>query len=104
MHGDSQANAKGSRRRWTGLGQLTLVEHALCPLDPAASLVENLIHAVPTFSWIKIGTCVKHVRESSRHRVCPRRMNSICGAFSLSGPPHRVNTVLPRVLPSHIAR
>jgi hypothetical protein len=31
-------------RRWAGLGQLTLVEHALCPLDPAASLVENLVH------------------------------------------------------------
>ena len=33
-----------SRRRQTGMGQLTLVEHSLCPLDPAASLVENLIH------------------------------------------------------------
>jgi len=26
------------------MGQLTLVEHSLCPLDPAASLVENLVH------------------------------------------------------------
>ena len=27
-----------------GIGQLTLVEHSLCPLDPRASLVENLVH------------------------------------------------------------
>lgn len=27
-----------------GRGQLTLVEHALCPLDPQRSLVENLVH------------------------------------------------------------
>ena len=26
------------------MGQLTLVEHSLCPLDSAASLVENLVH------------------------------------------------------------
>lgn len=26
------------------MGQLTLVEHSLCPLDPAASLVESLVH------------------------------------------------------------
>src|SRR5438876_10938182 len=34
------------RRRLAGSGraQLTLVEHSLCPLDPAASLVENLVH------------------------------------------------------------
>ncbi|MCI0539967.1 MAG: hypothetical protein L0Z50_32580, partial [Verrucomicrobiales bacterium] len=30
--------------RSTGLGQLTLLEHALCPLDPRVSLVENLVH------------------------------------------------------------
>ncbi|MDA7979497.1 MAG: hypothetical protein MPJ50_12095 [Pirellulales bacterium] len=27
-----------------GTGQLTLVEHSLCPLDPRASLVKNLVH------------------------------------------------------------
>lgn len=31
-------------RRWSGLGQLSLVEHSLCPLDPNASLVEGLVH------------------------------------------------------------
>lgn len=30
-------------RRVTGIGQLSLVEHALCPLDSRTSLVENLI-------------------------------------------------------------
>lgn len=30
----------------TGHGQLTLVEHSLCPLDTAISLAENLIHSV----------------------------------------------------------
>ncbi len=30
----------------TGLGQLTLIEHALCPLDPRAALVANLVHEV----------------------------------------------------------
>lgn len=32
------------KNRRVGLGQLTLVEHSLCPLDPGASLVENLVH------------------------------------------------------------
>lgn len=35
------------RRRTVGVGgraQLSLVEHALCPLDPAGSLVPNLVH------------------------------------------------------------
>ena len=31
-------------RRRSAIGQLTLVEHALCPLDSRASLVENLVH------------------------------------------------------------
>ena len=31
-------------RRPTGFGQLTLIEHALCPLDGRSSLVENLVH------------------------------------------------------------
>ncbi len=33
-----------SRPLRTGLGQLSLVEHALCPLDARVSLVENLVH------------------------------------------------------------
>lgn len=43
MQGSSQGTRK-TGHRWTGLGQLSLVEHSLCPLDPGASLVENLVH------------------------------------------------------------
>lgn len=39
-----QPNHKSSDLSLIGRGQLTLVEHALCPLDPQASLVENLVH------------------------------------------------------------
>lgn len=42
-----------ANRRWMdkelGWGQLTLVEHSLCPLDPRASLVENLVHEASYF-------------------------------------------------------
>ena len=48
---DSVANASSvkrssmpSRRNSTGMSQLSLVEHALCPLDPRTSLVDNLVH------------------------------------------------------------
>lgn len=43
MQGGRQTRNKAGRR-WSGLGQLSLVEHALCPLDAGASLVENLVH------------------------------------------------------------
>ena len=33
-----------SKRIHNGVGQLTLVEHALCPLDTRVSLVESLVH------------------------------------------------------------
>jgi hypothetical protein len=40
----------------TGHGQLTLVEHALCPLDPETSLAENLVH-----------TTRYHFTDANRH-------------------------------------
>lgn len=40
----------------TGHGQLTLVEHALCPLDPETSLTENLVH-----------TTRYHFTDANRH-------------------------------------
>jgi hypothetical protein len=43
MQSGSQTKGKMSRR-WSGLAQLSLVEHSLCPLDVSASLVENLVH------------------------------------------------------------
>ncbi|MFN3194050.1 MAG: hypothetical protein ACE361_26310 [Aureliella sp.] len=38
------AKAKRKTQRTTGVGQLSLVEHALCPLDSRSSLVENLVY------------------------------------------------------------
>jgi hypothetical protein len=50
-----------------GLGQLTLVEHSLCPLDAAKSMVENLVHEA-TFQF----TNEKRQRQTGRARVfCP---------------------------------
>ena len=43
MQGGRQTRNKAGRR-WSGLGQLSLVEHSLCPIDAGASLVENLVH------------------------------------------------------------
>lgn len=37
--------AQQIHRNITGIGQLTLVEHALCPLDAAAGLTQNLVHS-----------------------------------------------------------
>ena len=34
-----------NRRQTRGIGQLTLVEHALCPLDPKRGLVDSLVHS-----------------------------------------------------------
>lgn len=36
--------AQENRKQTRGIGQLTVVEHALCPLDPRRGLVENLVH------------------------------------------------------------
>ncbi len=38
------ARKDNTARRTTGIGQLSLVEHALCPLDSRTSLVENLVY------------------------------------------------------------
>ena len=49
---DSLKSAKARRSkppvatdRVAGMGQLSLVEHALCPLDPRASMIENLVYS-----------------------------------------------------------
>ena len=55
------------KSRPTGFGQLSLVEHSLCPLDSKSSLVENLIHqAEYRFSD------AKRKRRTAKARVfCP---------------------------------
>ncbi len=42
QHSEKRSHSRLSRR--TGRGQLTLVEHALCPLDSRSSLVPNLVY------------------------------------------------------------
>lgn len=42
--GPSRKRSSGRLGNGAGRAQLSLVEHALCPLDPAASLVPNLVH------------------------------------------------------------
>ena len=54
-------------RRQSAIGQLTLVEHSLCPLDPSVSLVENLVHQADYHY-----SSVKRERKRARVRVfCP---------------------------------
>ena len=43
------AKKEQAARRTTGIGQLSLVEHALCPLDSRSSLVENLVYDAEYF-------------------------------------------------------
>src|SRR5262245_49896097 len=59
-------------RGWTGLAQLSLVEHSLCPLDPDASLVENLVHQSSYFFMDKH----KHVREATARIVSPAGLST----------------------------
>ncbi len=56
-----QTSKSHSRPRGSGHGQLTLVEHALCPLDPETSLSENLIHATEY-----------HYTDANRHQQTAR--------------------------------
>lgn len=54
-------------KKATGVGQLSLVEHALCPLDPRTSLVENLVFR-SEFAY----TTSDNVRRSAKANVfCP---------------------------------
>jgi hypothetical protein len=59
-------------RGWTGLAQLSLVEHSLCPLDPDASLVDNLVHQSSYFFTDKH----KHVREATARIVSPAGLST----------------------------
>lgn len=56
-----------TRHSSTGYGQLTLVEHSLCPLDPATSLSENLIHDV-SYTFIDRH---RHVQKAHAKVYCP---------------------------------
>lgn len=71
MNGGIQPN-QGNHRRWTGMGQLTLVEHSLCPLDPGASLVENLVHDSAFFYMDRN----RHFRQGRARIVSPSGLSA----------------------------
>ena len=55
-----------------GIGQLTLVEHALCPLNSRVSLVENLVHnAIFRFTDAR-----KHRRHGRARIICPAGLSA----------------------------
>lgn len=67
MQGGRQTRNKAGRR-WSGLGQLSLVEHSLCPIDAGASLVENLVHQSAYFFVDKN----HHMQRATAHHVAGR--------------------------------
>ena len=54
-------------RRARGMGQLTVVEHSLCPLDPDKSLSEGLRHQGSYFYTDKN----RHARKAKVQVYCP---------------------------------
>ena len=54
------------------MGQLTLVEHSLCPLDPAASLVENLVHDSAFFYMDRN----RHFRQARAKIISPSGLSA----------------------------
>lgn len=60
------------RRSSAGLGQLTLVEHALCPLDTGQSLRENLVFETGYYYADKN----RHQKKAAVKIVCPGGLSS----------------------------
>ena len=69
----TEPNPTPSRRKLTharsgcGVGQLSLVEHALCPLDPKASLQENLVFETSYY----FTDSARHQQEARATVFCP---------------------------------
>jgi hypothetical protein len=59
--------ARRPRRNYHGRAQLSLVEHALCPLDPANSLVLNLMHET-SYEYTDKN---KHTKTAKVRVLCP---------------------------------
>lgn len=62
-----------SIRRGAGLGQLSMVEHALCPLDQRSSLKENLVFDAQYFFIDKN----RHQRKAHAKIVCPLGLSAL---------------------------
>ncbi len=77
-----QAENKPTRRQSIrrGLGQLTLVEHSLCPVDGAMSLVPNLVHETSYFYSDKN----RRRRKASVRVNCPAGL-TVADEFLLLG-------------------
>lgn len=81
VHHNRQGNLKNNARKKTpaplarsasvngasGRAQLTLVEHALCPLDPSVSLTEGLVHKSEFFYMDEN----RHQKKAQAKVVCP---------------------------------
>ena len=67
MPGRPTAQNGRARRSSTGLGQLTLVEHALCPLDVGQSLRENVVFETGYYFADK----ARHYRKAVVRVTCP---------------------------------
>src|ERR1051325_9790229 len=72
MNSRQKVKETPTRRRWTGMGQLSLVEHSLCPLDTGASLVANLVHQSYYFFTDKN----KHLRKATARIVSPSGLSA----------------------------
>jgi hypothetical protein len=72
MKVERQPRPSSRNPRKTGRGQLTLVEHALCPLDPNASLVENLVHESAYF----FTDANRHWRQARARIICPSGLSA----------------------------
>lgn len=66
-HAEQASSAPPIRRSSAGLGQLTLVEHALCPLDAGQSLRENLVFETGYYYADKN----RHQRKAAVKVTCP---------------------------------
>jgi hypothetical protein len=71
MQSRPQTRSKPSRR-WSGMGQLSLVEHSLCPLDAGASLVENLVHQSAYFFMDQN----RHMRQAKARIISPAGLSA----------------------------
>src|SRR5436190_16250765 len=60
------------RRLGRGMTQLSLVEHALCPLDDQASLKSNLVHSAAYFFSDRTGAR----RKATARVLCPEGLSA----------------------------
>jgi hypothetical protein len=65
--GERKQGAAAANRRGPGRAQLTLVEHALCPLDTDVALVEGFTHRGEFF----FQDANRHAKKATARVVCP---------------------------------